>query len=181
MIKTYLNFTIVAILIISIALLRHPSLSSGYTLQKYIDNINTLDQLQSDDNSIKQAQELWKFREFYSRGEIVLSKYENITYPTIIAEFLPESFDVYLLFSAKKTKSIEGTISTEDWNKLLSEYDKGINFVKSEDGSNTIIIGLFDIESASKANGFLHFDLRNDEFKKNSENKMWLVVTMVRL
>jgi len=47
--------------------------------------------------------------------------------------------------------------------------------------TDAVIIAVFDLEESGLANGYLHFDLRDELFKESLSNKKWLVVSLVKL
>lgn len=190
--KTW-TFLFIGLLITVVAIFRHPSIKpmlsydSQQTWQKLIRV------LESD--SKLEAQDLWKFREFYSRGTIYLSKYQDIGIPSDISSNfeVPGSFVQHLSFNSSKVQSIEGSLDAseaknvffakedireDDWEIVIQTDSVQ---VIEQHKNKAVIIGLFDMETAGQANGYLHFDLRDDDFKKAHENKKWLVISYVKL
>ena len=182
----------VAIFITIIAVIRHPSIRPmlSYTSQQtWQDLIKTL-----ENQSSTEAQDLWEFREFYSRGTVTLARYQTLQTPTEFPDVLklPTSFMHHTAFSSSKIQSIEGSIeSSEDvffskedlrelpWQILLQT--ESVQIIGNTTETQALIIGVFDMETASTANGYLYFDWLNDDFKTQHENKKWLVVSLVTI
>ena len=189
-----ITFIIALLVIVIVAFLRHPSLKSfifsSYNHQQSWKNLH--ETLSS--NKISEAQNLWQFREFYSRGTIYLAKYQNLTVPTDISSNfqLPTSFIPHTLYLSDQIQSIEGTIDNNspvfftqenlpniDWAETYKS--EKIQIIENNKINSAIIIGVFNIEEASIANGYLYFDFRDEEFQTKNSNNKWLVVSVVNL
>jgi hypothetical protein len=178
------------LIIVVVAILRHPSIKTMLSSDSK-QSWQKLIQVLESDNGLE-AQNIWQFREFYSRGTIYLSKYQVLEVPSNISSNfeVPTSFVQHMSFNSNKIQSIEGSIDKaenvffnkedlwQDW-KITTQTDSVQIIEQNKD--KALIIGLFDMETAGQANGYLHFDLRDDNFKKAHENKKWLVVSYVKL
>lgn len=187
-----LTYGLVCLIILVIAFIRQPSLRARLKInnnkmwQELLSNINL------DNKTL--PQDFWKFRDFYSRGEIYLQKNQEINIPESISSIVkvPESFDLYLLFVSPMLLSIEGNISENDQvflsqqsiNKLgykLITQTATTQVISNQLMTNAVIISVFDLDEYGLANGYLHFDLRNDLFRESLNNKKWLVISLVAL
>lgn len=189
---TLYGLFIAAVILITITLFRHPSfrpMFSFTTQQNWSDFIVTL-----QNNPENEAQELWKFREFFDRGTIFLAKYQTLEIPTEIKEAYSfnENFEPHTVFISGKIKSIEGAVPTEQTVFLSEEQYKANNFeehVKTDSvqvlintqKTRAVVVSEFPIDVAQTANGYLHFDLRDSDVAKSYENKKWVVVSIIEI
>jgi len=187
-----LTYVLVCLIILAIAVIRQPTLRAWTKInnkqmwQELLVNINLNDETL--------PQDLWQFREFYSRGQIYLQKNQEISIPPSILAVvkLPDSFNPYLLFTSPMLLSIEGDISENDQvflspqsiNELgyqLTMQTATTQVITNQAKTDAVIIAVFDLEESGLANGYLHFDLRDELFKESLSNKKWLVVSLVKL
>lgn len=186
-------YLLATVLIIVIAIIKQPTLRSYFAIgntemwQKLITKVN--------ESSPTIAQELWQFRDFYSRGTLHLAKNETIVVPRKILNTvaLPDTFAPYLLFNSPRTLSVEGSIieDTEitsltkkisqdsSWNSIAQS--NSVQIFESIDQKNALIIAVFDPQTASTANGYLYFDLRDEQFQKELSGKKWLSISLITL
>lgn len=179
------------IIIIVIAFLRHPSLKPMLSFNSQQTWNSLISNLESGPEN--EAQEIWIFREFFSRGTIYLSKYQELDVPSEISEnfSVPESFDQQMSFVSGKVLGVEGTIDSTQKVFFNDEDLKGTGWeiylqtenvqILEREKKEAYIIGVFDMQTASEANGYLHFDYRDDDFKQANQNKKWLVVDYVQI
>lgn len=187
-------FFVASIVILSVAFLQHPSLkdvlfpSYHYqsSWQKLFVNLNS--------NNVVEAQVLWQFREFYSRGTISLAKFQNLSIPANISDVYqaPTSFIPYSLYVSDQIESIEGMVDTNvpiffvneellDLGWIETFKSNNVQIIENKQTQMGLIIGLYDFQEASLANGYLYFDLRDENFQAENNNKKWLVVSIVNL
>ncbi|GIK83891.1 MAG: hypothetical protein BroJett025_05130 [Patescibacteria group bacterium] len=193
--KSHANSTVyfvVGLLILVIAFIQQPTLRSWLG----IGNTKMWNDLVQTVNSGSQsvAQDVWMFREFYSRGRIYLQKQQQFPIPEELSSTvsLPESFSPYLLFRSPKLVSIEGSFIQTDSLFFSEKYLKSLGWemvaqssstqiVTSKDKTVALIISVFDIQEASTANGYLYFDLRDNTFAQAMNQKKWLTISLVSL
>jgi len=193
----YLAFFLTGFLIFSLALVLHPSIRSLFP--QYRSNLfkELISTVSSPDSQTALVQSFWEFREFYSRGNITLAKHTQITVPSKITSviLLPDEFTPYLAFNSNKITSIEGFVPSqiqiliskealqtktgENWSLKAnsSQYRVFVN----QTNKKALIITRFDLETASKANGYLHFDLREDAFVQQHKDDVWVTISLVEL
>lgn len=185
-------FIITAVLISLIALFRLPSFKPMLSYTQHITWQDFI--LDVESGSDNEAQTLWEFREFYSRGIIYLSKFQELQIPETLTEFytIPNSFVPHTLFHSDKIDSIEGFIDA-DTNPFLTQEDvhesgwaihvqtDQIQIVRNHSETGFLIIATFDLETASQANGYLYFDMRDKNFAEEHKNKKWVVISFVKI
>lgn len=187
-----LTYAFVGLIILTVAFIRQPTLHSILKFNNSKMWQDLLVNISLDNKTL--PQDLWKFREFYFRGEIYLQKNQEIIVPQSISSIvrLPASFNSYLLFVSPMLLSIEGNISTKDQVFLsqrsidelgytLTMQTETTQVITNELMKNAIVISIFDFETYGLANGYLHFDLRDKLFKESLNDKKWLVVSLVDL
>ena len=183
---------IVTCLLVVIAIFFHPSINSKLwhpyrqsLFNTYIINISTEQPLSAADH--------WYFREFYSRGKITLSKYDpekaRLASKNVLSVSL--AFEPYLLFESDKITSVEGPIDPqivpllinsavfETYETITSSlfYRLTINRTTNQ----ALLITIYTLEDAALANGYLSFDLRNEEYKNSVATKHWVMITRIDL
>ncbi len=186
------TYLVVAFIIILIACLKQPTLRSTLGIGNNRMWQELVDQINSDNQNV--VQELWKFRDFYSRGTIYLQKNQELVIPDELSSALtfPNSFKPYLVYEAPKIRSVEGSISATDavffskelldtlgW-ELLTQTSN-VQVIKAKNTNVALVIAVFDLETASTANGYLYFDMREKKFRESVIDKKWLVVSLVTL
>jgi hypothetical protein len=193
----YLVFFLTGFLIFILGILLHPttrSLFPHYRTNLYNELIMDISSPRSE---VSMVQDFWKFREFYSRGEITLAKHSEVTIPEQISSVMTvtEGFTPYLDFHSDKIVSVEGTLSNQDtilvpledlstdkWEgwKLRADSSQ-YRVLENETEQKALIITRFELETASKANGFLHFELRDEEFVQEHASDVWVTISLVDL
>ena len=193
----YLVFFLTGFLLLFLGIFLHPttrSLFPQYRTDLFTELIPVISQPSSQ---APLAQKFWQFREFYSRGEITLAKYSELQVSEQITQIIsvPEDFSPYLKFESSKIISYEGSVSNKedflisqeelkttkwlDW-QLKADSTQYQIFV-NESQQKAITLTRFDLEPSSKANGYLHFDLREDEFKEKHSEDVWVTMSLVDL
>lgn len=184
-------FYLVGFIIIIVAFFKHPSIRSSFELGNSQMWGNLL--IQTNDENQNFTQDFWKFREFYSKGTIYLQKYQDLLIPNDIIDVyaLPNSFEKYLLFKSNNVVSIEGFVDPKSEvfvyeDNYLNRWEvikqtKTTQILKSKSQNVALVISKHNLDQASIANGYLHFDLRDKAFWSENQNKKWLVVCLVTL
>jgi len=185
-------YLLVGLIIIVLSGLRQPTLRAWLQI-----NNDTMWQTlveQVNENNLTLGQDLWQFREFYSRGSIYLQKYQTLDVPEELSSIVsfPSSFQPYLLFKSPKIISIEGyailvdsfffsqtALSASQWELLLQTNT--VQILTNKYTKIALIMAVFDPEVASTANGYLYFDMREELFRTSMQEKKWLVVSLVKL
>lgn len=189
--NTWIYF-VTGLFIIAIAIIQQPTLRSQFGIGNHLLWQSLVTKVTQNHPTI--VQEIWMFRDFYSRGTLHLQKQQEITIPHEISSVirLPETLTPYLFFESPKIKSIEGSLNNAEailfsqevvnqpnW-ELLAQSDSVI-ILESQTNNTALIIGIFDLETAQTANGYLYFDLQKKSFKESMNNKRWLVISLVSL
>lgn len=183
---------IVTCLMVVIAIFFHPTINS--TLLKPYRQVvfNNYFKTLSAHQPIA-ANDLWYFREFYSRGHFTLSKYDPEFVQTLSDQTfnLPATFQPYLVFQSDKITSVEGSIEplavTSVINSpLFDDYEiiaQSMFFKYGINRSNNtaLLAQTYTIPDAAHANGFLLFDLRDEAIAQSLSQKHWLVLEKINL
>ncbi|PIR62032.1 MAG: hypothetical protein COY81_04210 [Candidatus Pacebacteria bacterium CG_4_10_14_0_8_um_filter_43_12] len=184
-------FIIAACVVIVLALIRQPSLKTLWPVFGWYQWQQLKSSVQADQKLT--AQQLWQFREFYSRGKISLFSNQKFDIPNQISTnfSLPTDFQPYLIFESKKTLSLEGFSSTAEINSLINQKISADSSVvsslpttqiwQSKNDNVAYIVVSYSIPEAAQANGYLYFDLRAENFAQSVQGKQWLILTIVKL
>lgn len=133
-----------------------------------------------DVNKRIDAQEFWRFREFYYPGSLIVDK-KGIKDPA--SPTIPLAFNPYLftLFHSSKIASYEYLVTKNTLDLIVPKSDEWKIFPNSSlayknlDDSVSLVF-IKPISEMVKANGFLDY---KDKDKKLLEGKYWMVITNI--
>jgi len=194
-----LSIILSSLLAVFIFILVQPRFSVLFIPGLYRFRIEQFVQQSITANSINPWQH-WRLRDFaVIDGSILLTeKFPEASTSANAQELssilaVPDHLSIFSLFSSNQINSLEGTIQfaqndrlssiiNQEWlsdSKILLTNDKNLIIRSDDDVIYTMFIQ--PVETMATVNGYLHFQYRDTEYKKNVEGSEWLTMTRFNL